>query len=341
MNPLDELLSTTGRVDDITPAGLRHARAALDSAIVGAHSAQSSTNQAQAPHRQGRPQRGSKRGVIVAACAAAAAAVVAGTTVSVLSSHSGGSQASSSTPAGAKTAAGTDVTAAVLLRAAGKAAGAQKGGWPNAAYWHVASVYQRNGKTYHRDIWLSHNGSGVLEDNGVGPGLVGLSSPTTFEGLTWAQLYALPTDPARLQSVLESKFTQGFSADANPTPSPGAVSQSQELFVVVGDLLRESPASPALREALYEVAANIPGVSVRGDYIDALGRTGTAVERNGEDLVIDPGNGQLLADIYGDPNVPSSCGTSNAAVPVNSASACVGGGVGYTYVSQGPASNAP
>jgi len=54
---------------------------------------------------------------------------------------------------------------------------------------------------------------------------------------------------------------------------------------------------------------------VKGDYTDALGRTGTAVERNGEALVIDPGSGQLLADIES--------------------------GVAYTYVSQGPATSAP
>lgn len=36
------------------------------------------------------------------------------------------------------------------------------------------------------------------------------------------------------------------------------MTQSAELFVVVGDLLRESPASPALREALYDVAAPVP-----------------------------------------------------------------------------------
>lgn len=39
-----------------------------------------------------------------------------------------------------------------------------------------------------------------------------------------------------------------------------------------------------------------------GHYKDALGRTGTAVERDGETLVIDPSNGQLLADIQGNPD---------------------------------------
>lgn len=344
MNALDELLSTTGQVDDITPAGLRHSRAALDSAIAGTRNVQSSAPQPEPVRRPVRPSR-KRTPWLVAACTAAAAAVVAGTTVTVLSTHSAGSQAGGGKPASvspggvaSNSTSGTDVTAAVLLRAAGKAAGAQKGGWPNAAYWHVASVYVRSGKTYHRDIWISHYGNGVLEDNGVNSGPIDLGK-ASFEGLSWEQLYALPTDPAKLQSVLQAKFTQGFGADANPTPSPGTVTQSAELFVVVGDLLRESPASPALREALYDVAANIPGVVVKGDYTDALGRTGTAVERNGEILVIDTSNGQLLADIYGDPNAAESCAPSTS--PTKGASACFSGGVGYTYVKQGPATSAP
>jgi hypothetical protein len=341
VNPLDELLSATGQADDITQAGLRHGRAALDRAMTAARDARSAAPPPQWSRRPARPRHRGRRGWLIAAGAAAASAVVAATAVTVLASHPGGSQAGPA--ASAASGSGTEVTAAVLLRAAGQAAGAQKGGWPNAAYWHVTSVYVRSGKTYHREIWISHYGSSVLEDNGVSPGLTDLG-PDVFEGLTWAQLYALPTDPARLQQVLEAKFTQGFGSDTDPAPSPGEVTQSAELFVVVGDLLRESPAPPALREALYEVAATIPGVVLKGDYTDALGRTGTAVERNGEALVIDPANGQLLADIEGDPSAAERCVTAgsspNAAVPAGTAGACFSG-MAYTYVSQGPAASAP
>jgi hypothetical protein len=342
VNSLDELLSTTGQADDIAPAGLRRGRAALDSAITAARDAQSAAQQTQSLRRLALPRHSGMRGRLIAAGAAAAAAIVAVTTITVLANHSSGSQAlpsthSSGSQAGPSTSAapnsGTDMTAAVLLRAIGKVAGAQQGGWPNAAYWHVVSVYVSSGKTYHREIWISHHGNGVLEDNGVGLGPIDIGTGS-FEGLTWAQLYALPTDPAGLQQMLESKFTRGFGSDVDPTPSPGEVSQSAELFVVVGDLLRESPAPPALREALYEVAANIPGVVVKGGYTDALGRTGTAVERSGETLVIDPGNGQLLADIEGDPNGTEHC---SAKIPDD----CSDSGSGYTYVSQGPATSAP
>jgi DNA-directed RNA polymerase specialized sigma24 family protein len=76
--------------------------------------------------------------------------------------------------------------------------------------------------------------------------------------------------------------------------------------------------------------ASIPGVRLAGHDVDALGRTGTAVERGGETLVIDPGNGQLLADIDGNPNAGLSCGYG-----------CVTYGVAYTYVSEGPARSPP
>ncbi|HEY2312252.1 MAG TPA: sigma factor-like helix-turn-helix DNA-binding protein [Streptosporangiaceae bacterium] len=142
--------------------------------------------------------------------------------------------------------------------------------------------------------------------------------PAGAANLTWDQMYALPTDPAKLEPVLRSAIE---SAGPNATA---------ELHSVVADLLPESPASPALREALYEVVANIPGVKLLGHYKDALGRTGTAVERDGETLVIDPNTGQLLADIQGNPSTGLSCGRG-----------CVTYGVAYTYVSEGPASRAP
>ena len=234
--------------------------------------------------------------------------MVAGTTVSLLSRHPN---------------AGISLMAATVLRNAGTAAGEQPGGWPNAAYWHVTSVYETGGKFYHREIWIAHHGNSVLEDDGVFGSMTPTSlGPDGFDaggtGMTWDQLYALPTDPAKLEPVLQSDVK---GAGPNPTA---------ELYTIVGDLLRESPAPPALREALYEVAAGIPGVKLVGHYKDALGRTGTAVERDGETLVFDPANGQLLADIQGNPATAISCGGG-----------CEEYGAAYMYVTEGPATSAP
>src|SRR5262249_23645006 len=122
--------------------------------------------------------------------------------------------------------------------------------------------------------------------------------------LTWDQLYALPTDPGQLTAALQADIK-----GAGPDPQ-------SELFTIVGDLLRESPAPPALRKALFDVAAGIPGVHLTGKVTDALGRTGTGVQRDGETLVVAPADGKLLADDEG-------------------------AGWSATFVSQGPASSAP
>jgi hypothetical protein len=315
MNPLDDLLAATGQVDDITPEQLRRAAGPVRYAA--------SADPGITPFTGGRRSRGGLRGRL--ALTAAAASVAAGVvTVSVLASGTGQHAAIAPThPAvtgtGSASPSGTSkpaeyTTAAMLLRAAGNAAGAQQGGWPDAAYWHVTSTYTQSGHTYQREIWIGHHASGVLIDHGVGPGVMPLGPgvfPDGHSGVTWDQLYAMPTDPAALGALLANNV-KDFGPDPNPT---GGVSSVQEEYVSIGDLLRESPASPALRKALYDVAAGIPGVRLVGNMKDARGRTGVGVERNGETLLIDPATGQLLADIVG---------TWTA-----------------TYVTQGPASSAP
>ncbi|HUC27447.1 MAG TPA: CU044_5270 family protein [Streptosporangiaceae bacterium] len=306
MNALDELLASTGRVEDITPDGLRNGRAALESTI---HDAR--TQQAPAPERPAAALRSaSLRGKIIVACTAAAVAAVAMTVVPGLSSRR---------PAGGYPypAQSTAVTAAFVFREAAKAAkaaDAHQRGWPHAAYWQADSIEVRAGKTYHRDIWIAHNGDAVLEDSGLQlpPGPQKVSPPGSGFGflgtkpgwLTWGEIYALPTDPAKLAPLL-TRYSRGLAY--------GSLAKS--LWSTVLGLLVETPASPALREALYDVAANIPGVAVNGDYTDSLGRRGTALTLGEETLVIDPANGQLLAWIDAD--------------------------VAYTYTFQGPVNSEP
>jgi hypothetical protein len=314
MTPLDDLLSAAGRVDEITPGQLRRARAALDPAIALAGTADpavavglavavgpavtagpvGSTGTAGArPPRSPRPRRtgyGLRRKLALGGIAVAAGAALI--TVPALIGAGG---------------PGGEASAATVLRDAGNAAAKQQGGWPDAAYWDVVSVYQRSGKTYQREIWVSHHGQSVLRDNGVSDGVLPLGPglfPAGGTSLTWDQLYALPTDPAQLTAALQADVK-----GAGPDPQ-------SELFTIVGDLLRESPAPPALRKALYDVAAGIPGVHLTGKVTDELGRTGTGVERGGETLVIDPADGKLLADNEGE-------------------------GWSATFVSQGAADSAP
>jgi hypothetical protein len=315
MNAFDDLLTAAGRVDDATPEQLRRASGSVHAAL--------SAGPGAVPFTSRRPRASLRRKLTLTGAAAAVTAGVV--TLSVVSLGAGQHPASGPGQAGsagpsrpAVTGSGQPTeytTAAMLLRAAGTAAGAQPGGWPHAAYWHATSVYVQNGHTYHREIWIGHHTGAVLRDPGLGPGVMPLPGPTLFgEGLTWDQLYALPTDPAQLGPVL-SNNVKGYGPDPNPT---GGVSADQEEFVEIGDLLRESPASPALRKALYDVAADIPGARLVGNLTDALGRTGVGVEIHGEEtLLIDPATGQLLAELD------------------------QGGKSGTTYLTQGPASTAP
>ena len=75
-----------------------------------------------------------------------------------------------------------------------------------------------------------------------------------------------------------------------------------EMFVLVGDDLRETATSPAQRAALYEVAARIPGVELVGNVNDSAGRPGIAVAMTDATshthhvLTFDPTTSQLLAE---------------------------------------------
>ena len=109
------------------------------------------------------------------------------------------------------------------------------------------------------------------------------------------------------------------------------------MFTIVGDLLRESPAPPALRRALWEVAATIPGVQLVGPVTDAAGRAGVAVERGRARYVLDPSDGRLLEESEGSPSDANI-------VQRDSAGNVIGVQRRYfrtTYLEQGPANSAP
>ena len=183
-----------------------------------------------------------------------------------------------------------DSAAAQVLQRAGAAAGAQDGDWQDAAYWHAVSSYVRDGQDVRREIWIGHHAIGVLRDPGVDTGVIPLDValfPTGGTSVTWDGLWQLPTDPA----ALEQRLRDGIHG-AGPD-------DDSEMYVIVGDLLRESPAPPALRKALWQVAARIPGIELVGPVTDHAGRAGVAVERHGMRYVLDPDDGRLLEEDAG------------------------------------------
>ena len=92
---------------------------------------------------------------------------------------------------------------------------------------------------------------------------------------------------------------------------------------IVGELLREAPTPPALRAALYRVAARIPGVELVGAVRDEQGRRGIAValpeetERN--ELVFDPRSAALLGERSVTTREQRFPGATNASTPRTSA----------------------
>lgn len=289
---LDTLLHETVRVPDPTPQALASGRAALDAAV--ARTARVAGRARVARDRRARSRRSRRIGLIALIAAAASLVVVVAPSLN-LGSHRPTASAE----------------AVQLLIRAGAAAGAQPGGWPDARYWHSVSVYQREtGPVHRREIWVGHDGPGVLRDDGLQPGPIRLlfgGFPAGADTLTWDQLYTLPTEPRALERALRAGI-KGAGPD-----------DDTELFTIVGDLLRESPAPPALRKALWEMAARVPGVRLVGPVTDSIGRPGVAVQRGEQRYVLDPSTGRLLEE-----------STSLGAQSWRS-----------TYLEQGPADSAP
>jgi hypothetical protein len=159
-----------------------------------------------------------------------------------------------------------------------------------------------------REAWIGLDGSGrLLQTNGTAsfptpadeaawrdagsPGLRnGATSDDAFAagGLSFVDLSGLPTDPDALLQVIEERSIVGGP--------PG----DAETFTLIGDLLRETYATPELRASLYEVAAGLPGVQLVGNVRDASGRPGIAVAYDHDgarnELIFDPETAVLLGE---------------------------------------------
>jgi hypothetical protein len=197
-----------------------------------------------------------------------------------------------------------------VLRTAGTAAATQPGGWPKAAFWHVVEQEQfGSAPAQRREIWLGHTQPGLLSDPRHKIGYDRTTPALFLEGIDWDQLYQLPTEPAALAAAMR-RAGVGYGPDAD-----------SELWAECTSTLTESPASPALRAAVLRVMATIPGARELGIQTDALGRSGTAIEREGETYLVDTHNGALL----------QRTGAGGAG----------GHSFRYTYISAGPADSEP
>jgi hypothetical protein len=154
-----------------------------------------------------------------------------------------------------------------------------------------------------RELWQGPDG-GLLETRTGNPkflserdrqGWIAAGRPDLREGVRKLPIgphepSGLPTNPDALFERLENE-ARGHSEGTY-----------RQMFTRLGDYLRETNVTPAQRAALYEVAAQIPGVELVGPVLDPIGRQGVAVamaQRSDgvrHTLVIDPKTGTLLAE---------------------------------------------
>ncbi|MER7208031.1 CU044_5270 family protein [Streptosporangium sp. NPDC000239] len=129
--------------------------------------------------------------------------------------------------------------------------------------------------------------------------------------LTFAELQALPTDPAALLERLRTLRTRPrqappVSGRAARREVPKDAGEEEYLSLAAVSLL-DLPSPPALRAAALRILAGRPGTEVVGEVVDALGRTEVAVRINADrpskvriptdyQIMVDPRTGELAGD---------------------------------------------
>jgi hypothetical protein len=150
-----------------------------------------------------------------------------------------------------------------------------------------------------RSVWWASDGSGRIrltatDDTTFGPGQM-----VTDTG----SLDYLSTDTA----VLRDQMIQRMAPDgASPepaqefTPGPGQPDHvTAGMIRSIGELLNDPNTSPALRAALFRVAAGLDGVQLSRDAVDPVGRPALELQVTTEETQrswwFDPNTQQLLA----------------------------------------------
>lgn len=166
----------------------------------------------------------------------------------------------------------------------------------------------------HRRSWIATDGSGAIDDvrdqsrftsaaDQSDCAALGVTDPSS-QNSAWANRFpagglSFPTnDWKSLSTSPQTLLEQVHQRDGGPdTPA--------EWFTNVADFMRESDVPPAIRAALYQATALIPGVRLLGQQTDPTGQTGLGVAyyADGEpthELIFDQQSGRLLAEKYFD-----------------------------------------
>jgi hypothetical protein len=175
-------------------------------------------------------------------------------------------------PPGARPASPSgSLTAASVLREAGAAAAGQPPG--HGRYFVIESelivMYGYPASGALRSRWTGLSGRSAWLVGSIGERL-----------MTWAQFQRLPTAPEQLQGAI---------ARASSYLGPGIPPAATE-FSLIANLLASAPGSPALRSALYQVAARLPGLALVPHARDLIGRAAAEVYMPLQNASIPAGN---------------------------------------------------
>ena len=162
-----------------------------------------------------------------------------------------------------------------------------------------------------RQIWIAANGSGRIKESFGQPTFLSAHDRNVWEAAGRQTIPQGPTEMSFGPGGLANGPTNLANLPTNPSALAAKIDSRKiesgppglaEDFTQVGDLLRETDASPALRSALYQVAARIPGVETLGTVADHSGRMGVGVAyvHNGlrHELIFNPRTSALLGEYY-------------------------------------------
>jgi hypothetical protein len=141
--------------------------------------------------------------------------------------------------------------------------------------------------------WLAGDGSGrlVVTNRGRSNPIHGTSTQTFGPGRfgsvygkapgTWeAPLpdpHSVPNDPTALRKQLESQWQHWVDGDPSQRGAPDGTPEGDYLLPTVALLLQDPQLSPQVRSALFTVAGELPGITVRQNVTDVSGQTGEAI----------------------------------------------------------------
>jgi hypothetical protein len=179
--------------------------------------------------------------------------------------------------------------------------------------WIAADGSRRLRQTTGVPIYLNERSRSDWDPAALRAVLVPLNLDFGPRQLSFDDLSGLPTDPAVLAGVIRERAERGFYRGSfqvftqNWVPPYGSIAVdmplSHAMFFTIENMLSQQSAPPAVRAALYKVAAGIPGLELLGPVHDRAGRPGVAVAmtsaytglRQRHVLILDERTSALLA----------------------------------------------